>query len=42
MGGKDTMVVDKDADLELAAQSIVNQHSVSQDKNVLLVHVPHR
>ena len=39
MGGKDTIVVDKEADLELAAQSIVASAFGFSVKNVLLVHV---
>ena len=39
MGGKDTIIVDSEADLELAAQSIVKSHLVFQDKSVRLVHV---
>jgi len=39
MGGKDTIVVDKEADLELAANPLLHQHSDSLDKNVQHVHV---
>lgn len=39
MGGKDTVVVDEDADIELAAQSIFTSAFGFADKNVLQVHV---
>ena len=40
MGGKDAIVVDENIDTDLAAESIVTSHLVSQAKNVLHVHVP--
>ena len=40
MGGKDAIVVDENIDTDLAAESIITSHLVSQAKNVLHVHVP--